>query len=76
MADLLPDGFIWMPFCPDLDQAESASEHRPGRFGNTFFYASAFASAETIAFVDRKVDRSHNFEKPRANPTDLTQLQT
>ena len=21
MADLLPDGFIWTPFCPDLDQA-------------------------------------------------------
>ena len=21
MADLFPDGFIWMPFCPDLDQA-------------------------------------------------------
>ena len=20
MADLFPDGFIWTPFCPDLDQ--------------------------------------------------------
>ena len=26
MADLLPDGFIWTPFCPDLDQA--IFEHR------------------------------------------------
>ena len=24
MADLLPDGFIWIPFCPDLAQAVSS----------------------------------------------------
>ena len=37
VADLLPDGFIWTPFCPDLDQAIFEPM-------NTFQKLSAFRS--------------------------------
>ena len=41
MADLLPDGFIWTPFCPDLDRAIfMETETLFGTCSNVLIYGS------------------------------------
>ena len=58
MADLLPYGFIWIPFCPDLHQTifePSTPSTNYGRFASIWLHLVTFLSRSTSSHFRTQV---------------------